>query len=132
MADGPTRGRLWFGGDYNPEQWDRRTWDEDADLMRSAGVDTATVGVFAWSSLEPRQGEYRFDWLDETMDRLHENGVRVVLATPTASPPPWFGRAHPDALPVTAEGARLWHGSRDTYCAAAPAYPRRIGPSVRW
>jgi len=120
---GPFAGAgLWFGGDYNPEQWGPDTWAEDDKLMRLAGVTAATVGVFSWSSLEPEEGTYTFGWLDQTLDRLHAGGVRVVLATPTASPPPWFSFAHPDALPVTAHGTRLWHGSRDTYCAAAPAY----------
>ncbi len=90
--------------------------------MRAARVNTATVGVFSWSLLEPEEGRFEFGWLDETLDRLHANGVRVILATPTASPPPWFTLAHPDAMPVTRDGVRLWHGSRDTYCAAAPAY----------
>ncbi|KAA9090055.1 beta-galactosidase [Microbacterium radiodurans] len=113
---------LWFGGDYNPEQWDTATLAEDVELMTRAHVDTATVGVFAWSSLEPRPGEYRLDWLDEALDRLHAAGVRVILATPTASPPPWLSRLHPEALPITEDGVRLLHGSRDTYNPAAPAY----------
>jgi beta-galactosidase len=120
-VDGAARA-LWFGGDYNPEQWDEPTWAADDQLMREARVNTATVGVFSWSLLEPEEGRYEFGWLDATLDRLHRGGVRVVLATPTASPPPWFTLAHPDAMPVTREGVRLWHGSRDTYCAAAPAY----------
>ncbi|WP_037568874.1 beta-galactosidase [Phaeacidiphilus oryzae] len=113
---------FWYGGDYSPEQWPPAVWEEDDALMRQAGVNTATVGVFAWSTLEPAEGTYDFTWLDRTLDRLHANGVRVILATPTASPPPWFSLAHPDALPVTPEGTQRWHGSRDTYCAAAPAY----------
>jgi beta-galactosidase len=113
---------FWFGGDYNPEQWDPEVWKEDVALMRQAGVNLATVGVFSWSSLEPAPGSYEFGWLDQVMDLLHEGGVQVDLATPTASPPPWFSRLHPDALPVTADGVRLTHGSRDTYCACAPAY----------
>ena len=113
---------LWFGGDYNPEQWDAATWASDDALMRQAQVNTATVGVFSWALLEPDEGSFEFDWLDATLDRLHGNGIRVVLATPTASPPPWFTLAHPDAMPVRPDGTRLWHGSRDTYCAAAPAY----------
>jgi beta-galactosidase len=111
-----------FGGDYNPEQWDPATWAEDDILMRRARVSTATVGVFSWAILEPAEGDYDFGWLDDTLARLHGNGVTVTLATPTASPPPWFTLAHPDAMPVTAAGIRLTHGSRDTYCAAAPAY----------
>jgi beta-galactosidase len=113
---------LWFGGDYNPEQWDAATWAEDDKLMRRARVNTVTVGVFSWALLEPQEGTLEFGWLDDTLDRLHAAGIRVILATPTASPPPWFTLAYPDAMPMRPDGTRLWHGSRDTYCAAAPAY----------
>jgi len=115
-------GGLAFGGDYNPEQWDEPVWKEDDELMRRTRVNLATVGVFSWALLEPEEGCYDFAWLDAHLDRLHANGVAVDLATPTASPPPWFTLAHPDALPVTADGTTLVHGSRDTYCLAAPAY----------
>ncbi|MFF5497773.1 beta-galactosidase [Streptomyces aquilus] len=117
-------GGLAFGGDYNPEQWDEPVWKEDDALMRRARVNLATVGVFSWALLEPDEGRYDFAWLDAHLDRLHANGVAVDLATPTASPPPWFTLAHPDALPVTPDGTRLTHGSRDTYCLTAPAYRR--------
>ncbi|MFI9318290.1 beta-galactosidase [Kitasatospora aureofaciens] len=117
-------GGLAYGGDYNPEQWDAQVWKEDDELMRRARVNLATVGVFSWALLEPEEGRYDFGWLDAHLDRLHANGVAVDLATPTASPPPWFTLAHPDALPVRPDGARLTHGSRDTYCLTAPAYRR--------
>ncbi|TCN44540.1 beta-galactosidase [Kribbella orskensis] len=113
---------LYFGGDYNPEQWSPAVWAEDMALMRQAGVNLVTVGVFSWSSLEPEPGRYEFGWLDRVLDLLAGNGIRVNLATPTASPPPWFSLAHPEALPVTADGVRLLHGSRDTYCVCSPAY----------
>lgn len=124
---------LRYGGDYNPEQWPPGTWAEDDELMRRARVNSATVGVFSWSLLEPEEGRYSFGWLDDTLDRLHSNGVGVVLATPTASPPPWFTLAYPEAMPVTPDGVRRTHGSRDTYCAAAPAYrdaARRIAAAL--
>lgn len=126
-------GRLCYGGDYNPEQWEPEVWSEDVRLMRRAGVNLVSVGVFAWSRLEPREGEYDFDWLDSVLDLLHHNGIGVGLATPTASPPPWFSFAYPDALPVTRDGVRLVHGSRDTYCPSAPAYraaARRIATEL--
>lgn len=126
-------GGLAFGGDYNPEQWDEPVWCEDDRLMRRAHVNLATVGVFSWALLEPEPGAYDFGWLDAHLDRLHANGVAVDLATPTASPPPWFTLAHPDAMPVTADGTRLVHGSRDTYCLAAPAYrsaARRVAAAL--
>ncbi|MEV0531069.1 beta-galactosidase [Kitasatospora sp. NPDC050463] len=117
-------GGLAFGGDYNPEQWDAEVWKQDDELMRRARVNLATVGVFSWALMEPEEGRYEFGWLDAHLDRLHAGGVAVDLATPTASPPPWFTLAHPDALPVGPDGAHLTHGSRDTYCLAAPAYRR--------
>ncbi|MGW1510880.1 beta-galactosidase [Streptomyces sp. NPDC002394] len=126
-------GGLAFGGDYNPEQWDAEVWKQDDELMRRARVNLATVGVFSWALMEPEEGRYDFDWLDAHLDRLHAAGVAVDLATPTASPPPWFSLAHPDALPVGPDGARLTHGSRDTYCLAAPAYrqaSRRIAGAL--
>ncbi|WP_024754490.1 beta-galactosidase [Streptomyces exfoliatus] len=126
-------GGLAFGGDYNPEQWDEPVWKEDDELMRRARVNLATVGVFSWALLEPEEGRYDFAWLDAHIDRLHANGVAVDLATPTASPPPWFTLAHPDALAVRPDGTRLVHGSRDTYCLAAPAYrsaARRIASAL--
>ncbi|WES64359.1 beta-galactosidase [Microbacter sp. GSS18] len=114
-----------FGGDYNPEQWPREVWDEDVALMRRAGVTTATVGVFSWARLEPRPGEYDFAWLDELLDLLHDGGVRVDLATATASPPPWLAARHPETLPVTEEGVVLAVGSRQQYCPSSPVYRER-------
>jgi beta-galactosidase len=115
-------GPYWFGGDYNPEQWPASVRAQDLELMRQARVNLVTVGVFSWAQLEPQEGKYDFAWLDSVLDSLADSGIGVALATPTASPPPWFTLAHPDALPQTREGVRLVHGSRDTYCVNAPAY----------
>ena len=122
---------IWYGGDYNPEQWPREIWDDDVRLMNRAGVSLATVGVFSWARLEPRQGEYDFGWLDEVLDLLHANGVRVDLATATASPPPWLALAHPETLPVTEDGVRLSVGSRQQYCPSSPVYRERARELVR-
>lgn len=111
-----------YGGDYNPDQWPRDVWAEDIRLMKDAGVNAVTVGVFSWSTLEPREGEFDFGWLDEVMDLMAKNNIGVILATPTASPPPWFTLAHPEGLPVTKDGVRLIHGSRDTYNPSSTAY----------
>ena len=120
----PTDAHIRYGADYNPEQWPQDVWDEDVRLMRDAHVTTATVGVFSWSRLEPRPGEYDFAWLDDVLDRLHAGGVRVVLATATASPPAWFARRYPDSLPVTEDGVRLGFGSRQHYSPSSPDYLR--------
>jgi beta-galactosidase len=111
-----------FGGDYNPEQWDRGVWDEDVALMRDAGVNLVTLGVFAWASLEPEPGRFTFGWLDEAMDLLHANGISVDLATPTAAPPPWLAYEHPETLPVTDGGQVFGFGNRLHYDPTSPAY----------
>jgi beta-galactosidase len=123
--------RMWFGGDYNPEQWPREVWAEDLRLMTEAGVTVVTVGVFSWALLEPREGEFDFAWLDEVLDGLHSAGIGVDLATATASPPPWMATNHPDILPVTREGVRLSHGSRQHYSPSSATYRRFAERLVR-
>lgn len=113
---------LSYGGDYNPDQWDESIWLEDARLMQEAGVNLVSLGIFSWAKLEPASGQFDFGWLDRVIDLLHAHGVRVNLATPTASPPPWLVAAHPEILPVTMDGVRLWHGSRRHYCPNSPVY----------
>ncbi|MFE7750909.1 beta-galactosidase [Streptomyces sp. NPDC057428] len=115
-------GGVAYGGDYNPEQWPRETWLDDARLMRQAGVNLVTLGVFSWSRIQPRPGVYEWGLLDDVLDLLHRHGIAVDLATPTAAPPPWFTRLHPDARPMTASGTRLAHGSRQVFCPSSPAY----------
>lgn len=114
--------RLAFGGDYNPEQWPESVWQEDVRLMREAGVTMVSAGIFSWALLEPAPGVYDFGWLDRLFDLLHENGIRVDLGTPTVVPPVWFYRAHPEALPVTAEGVRHEFGSRGAICHSNADY----------
>ncbi|MFJ2005648.1 beta-galactosidase [Streptomyces chartreusis] len=119
-----TRGRLLFGGDYNPEQWPEETWHEDVRLMKEAGVNSVTLGVFSWAKLEPRPGAREFGWLDRLMDLMHENGIGVVLATPTSSPPPWMGRLHPETLPRDEDGRTEWWGSRQHFSHSSATYRR--------
>ena len=121
--------RLAFGGDYNPEQWPESVWQEDVRLMREAGVTLVSVGIFSWALLEPSPGTYDFGWLDRLLDLLHEHGIRVDLGTPTVVPPVWFYRAHPEALPVTAEGVRYEFGSRAAICHSNADY-RRAAASI--
>ena len=121
--------RLAFGGDYNPEQWPESVWQEDVRLMREAGVTLVSVGIFSWALLEPSPGTYDFGWLDRLLDLLHEHGIRVDLGTPTVVPPVWFYRAHPEALPVTAEGVRYEFGSRAAICHSNDDY-RRAAASI--
>ena len=139
MSEGSTSGaghfsarlpHIFYGGDYNPEQWPESVWHDDVRLMREAGVNIVTLGVFSWARLEPQPGQYEFGWLDTIMDLLHANGMMVDLATATASPPPWLAALHPDSLPVTKDGTRLWTDSRQAYCPSSPAFRERAAALV--
>src|SRR3954452_1368856 len=92
--------RLSFGGDYNPEQWPETVWAEDVRLMQEAGVNLVSVGIFSWSLLQPAPDRFDIGSMDQGLAGLHDGGIRVDLATATASPPPWFSRRHPESLPV--------------------------------
>uniref|UniRef100_A0AAU1M0X2 Beta-galactosidase n=1 Tax=Streptomyces sp. NBC_00148 TaxID=2903626 RepID=A0AAU1M0X2_9ACTN len=117
-----TRGRILFGGDYNPEQWPEEVWADDVRLMKEAGVNSVTVGVFSWAMIEPRPGAREFGWLDRLLDLLHTHGIGVVLATPTSSPPPWMGALHPETLPRAEDGSLVTYGSRQHFCPSSPVY----------
>ncbi|SIN89467.1 beta-galactosidase [Agromyces cerinus subsp. cerinus] len=120
----PGTSAIRFGGDYNPEQWTRETWLEDIELMREAGVNLVSVGIFSWALLEPREGEYDFAFLDEVLDLLAGAGIDVDLGTPTTVPPAWFWRAYPQARPVTRDGVALGFGSRGIVSPSSPEYRR--------
>ncbi|MBK8021541.1 MAG: beta-galactosidase [Chloroflexi bacterium] len=110
-----------YGGDYNPEQWPEDVWQEDVQLMQEAGVNCVSLAIFSWAKLEPQPGQYDFAWLDRVIDLLHEHGIRVLLATATASPPPWLSHLYPDSLPVDKYGLRYKPGSRQHYCPNSDA-----------
>jgi beta-galactosidase len=121
---------MYYGGDYNPEQWPEEVWSEDVALMRQAGVNLVSVGIFSWSRLQPAEGEFDFGWLDRVLDLLDEAGIAVDLATATASPPPWMHEAYPQVLPVTQTGVTLGPGSRQHYSPSSPDYRRLAGELV--
>ena len=120
---------IYYGGDYNPEQCSPETRREDVRLMRRAGVNLVTVGVFSWAQLEPREGEFDFGWLRSVLDLLGEADIGVDLSTPTASPPPWVMARYDDVAPLDERGARFSHGSRQHFCVLSPNY-RRLAARV--
>jgi beta-galactosidase len=112
---------LAYGGDYNPEQWPEEVWTEDVALMRAAGVNLVSLGIFSWVLLEPAPGRFDFEWMDRILGMLHESGIAVDLATPTAAPPAWLSR-DPSVRPVNRDGVRLGTGARASFCPSSPAY----------
>lgn len=119
-----------YGADYNPEQWPEEIWPEDVARMREAGVTMVSLGIFSWSRIQPREGEFDFEWLDRVIDLLHEGGIAVDLATATASPPPWATTAYPEMLPQDENGATYWPGSRQQFAPSSPVYRRLAGELV--
>ncbi|QFZ18279.1 beta-galactosidase [Saccharothrix syringae] len=113
-----------YGGDYNPEQWDRDVWDRDYAAFEQAGINTVTLGVFAWAHLQPAEDRYDFATLDAIVDRATAEGRRIVLATPSGAMPPWLARAYPDACRVDFEGRRHVYGQRHNACPSSPDFRR--------
>jgi beta-galactosidase len=105
---------MYFGVDYYPEHWvfpyagtaeaPESRWEEDVQLMLEAGVNVVRMGEFAWGLYEPEEGRYNFDWMRRAMDLFGDAGIKVVLGTPTAAPPIWLARKHPEILPVDERG----------------------------
>jgi beta-galactosidase len=124
-------GAILYGGDYNPEQWSAEVWLEDMRLMKLAHVNMVSINIFSWAMLEPEPGRYHFEQLDRIMDMLAEHGIAADLATATASPPTWMSRLYPSMLPVTRDGKRMSHGSRQHYCPNSPDFRRKSAALVQ-
>ena len=122
------KGKLLHGGDYNPEQWldCPEILEEDIRLMEEAGVNCVTLGVFSWAVLEPEEGVYDFNWLEERIDRLGEAGIQVILATPSGAMPHWLTQKYPEAMQVQENGKRNLPGKRHNFCYTSPVMREKI------
>lgn len=109
------------GVDYYPEHWDPAIWEQDAQQMKSAGISIVRLAEFAWSKLEPTEGIYDFDWLDKAIKILNTQGIKVVLGTPTATPPNWLVEKHPDVLPIDNKKQPIYPGVRCHRCYNSPS-----------
>lgn len=107
---------------YYPEHWPKERWMEDARRMRELGLSYVRIGEFAWALLEPEPGQLEWGWLDEVLDVFYREGLKVVLGTPTATPPKWLVDQYPEILPVDREGRRRRFGGRRHYCFSNPVY----------
>lgn len=123
---------MYFGVDYYPEHWvfpyagsaenPEAQWVQDAQLMRTAGINVVRMGEFCWGLFEKEDGKFNFDWLKRTMDILGDHGIQVVLCTPTAAPPIWFAKSHPEILPVDEDGLIKHEGTRRAVCLNSEIY----------
>ncbi len=114
--------KILYGGDYNPEQWPEEVWEEDMRMFKLAHIDTVTVNVFSWASLQPSENVYDFTKLDKIMKMARDNHLNVCLATSTAVHPAWMARKYPDVLRTEHNGMRRKFGSRHNSCPNSPTY----------
>ena len=111
-----------IGVDYYPEQWDKSLWEKDAEIMARTGVKLIRIGEFAWSRIEPREGEYDLDWLDEVIGIFSRYTIGTVMCTPTSCPPLWLYEKHPEIIQVGADGQPIRTGIRAHRCINSPIF----------
>ncbi|WP_151733258.1 beta-galactosidase ['Paenibacillus yunnanensis' Narsing Rao et al. 2020] len=114
--------KIWYGGDYNPEQWDAPVWAEDERMFKLAGIDVATINVFNWALIQPSEEVYDFSHLDALIDRLYKNRTYVILATSTGAHPAWMARRYPEVTRVDEKGRKRKFGGRHNSNPNSPVY----------
>lgn len=119
---------LLHGGDYNPEQWLDRPdiLERDIQLMKEAQINCVSVGIFSWARLEPQEGVYQFDWLEQVIDNLYQNGVYTILATPSGAKPVWMSEKYPEIRRVSQNLVRDETGERHNHCYTSPIYREKV------
>ena len=117
------------GSDYNPDQWLDRPdiLEKDIELMKKAKMTSMSLGIFSWSAYEPTEGEFHMDWLKDIMDKLYENGIYTILATPSGARPAWLNEKYPECMRVGADDHRAHHGVRHNHCMSSPKFREKTG-----
>ena len=120
--------KLLHGGDYNPEQWLKRPdiLEKDLDMLEKANCNVVTLGVFSWSTLEPEEGIFHFEWLQEIIDKLYKRGISTILGTPSGARPKWMADKYPEVLRVDETGHRNHFGFRHNHCYTSPVYREKV------
>lgn len=111
-----------IGTYYYPEQWPREQWERDLDNIDAMGLGIVHMAEFAWFSLEPKPGQFQFDWLEQAVEMCAKRKLDVILCTPTAAPPVWLSQEHPQTLPADKHGTRMRFGGRRHYSPTSPQY----------
>lgn len=116
------------GADYNPEQWlnEPGILDEDFRLLKLAGMNSITLGVFSWALLEPKEGHYVFDWMDDIFERAAQADIKVILATPSGGKPNWLALRYPEVRRINRNGVREPQAIRQNHCPTSPIYREKV------
>ena len=120
--------KMLHGGDYNPEQWlnNPEILEKDIEYFKKAHINEVSLGIFSWAVLEPREGDFHFEWMEKIIDRLYENGISVILATPSGARPKWMADKYPEVLRVEADRHRNLFGGRHNHCYTSPVYREKV------
>lgn len=122
---------IYFGGDYNPDQWSEEIIQQDMEYFKKAHINFLVLPVFSWAKLEPEEGVYQFEWLDKILDIIWENKIFVCLATSTAAQPEWMSKKYPEIMPVDNNGLKRTHGMRNFFCVNSEKFRERAGELTR-
>lgn len=124
----PQIGGLVHGGDYNPDQWLDRPdiLEEDVRMMKKAGVNCVTLGVFSWAAYEPEEGNFHFEWMEKIIEKLYQNGIYTVLSTPSGARPAWLDGRYIEAMRVDSRGVRDHHGKRHNHCMTSDRFREKV------
>ncbi|MBD7969461.1 beta-galactosidase [Paenibacillus gallinarum] len=114
--------RFHLGACYYPEQWDKSLWTDDLRRMKEMGFSIIRIGEFAWSIFEPEEGKFEFTMFDDFLEQAAISGIKVIMGTPTATPPAWLTHKYPEVLNVSMEGVTYQHGQRRHYNYSSPVY----------
>lgn len=113
---------MYLGVDYYPEQWDAEFLEQDLARMVSAGINCIRIAEFAWHLMEPKEGQFSFDYFAHVLDRAEHYGLKVMLGTPTATLPAWLAKKYPEVLSVDEFGIKRHFGGRRQACLNSPVY----------
>ncbi|MBB4839929.1 beta-galactosidase [Sphingomonas kyeonggiensis] len=114
--------RLYIGSAWYPEQWPESAWAEDLRLMQGHGANVVRIGEYAWSKMEPEEGKYDMDWLVRAVRLANKYGMKVVVGTPTDTPPAWMTQKYPDTLQIDGTGKQIGHGGRRQFSISSSRY----------
>ena len=123
--------RFLYGGDYNPDQWPEETWSKDIHVFKKADINSATINIFSWALLEPREGKYNFSKLDKVVQQLSDANFDIVMGTATAAMPAWMFKKYPDIARVDYQDRRHVFGQRHNFCPNSSNYQRLAGELVK-
>lgn len=126
----PSADLMRLGVYYYPEAWPTNQWERDIANIKKLGFEFVHMGEFAWAFMEPREGQFNLDWLEANVRLCAEQGLKVVLCTPSPTPPIWLVQKYPEVLMVDSQGLRMQHGSREQACWSVEAYRRPVARVV--